>query len=529
MGNAGALGNPAAGLTNPTDVNNNLDVSGLNATGPGQANGPPIPPLRIQGSVSLAGAYATNAQGGSTPGTDGSDEYGQAMFQTSLRYNTRRTQTVGDYSFIGYYYAKFHSNNAYLNYLDLASQTQVIPDHLILNVTAFATPVLLNRTGAVSASGVPLSSATGSNTYGYIVTPEYLFRVRDFLKSDTTFTQEGIYFVSPFLNASNSISNNVSNASVTGASQRFTSGDYFGRLNWSLYGDYQKLKERSFHQLSKDGLLDLAYAIDHTFQLLATGGYNQFEANVPLNRALSGPEGLGGFLFTPSPSLKLMAKAGVRNRTATYIGSLHWELSPLTSVDGILDDGIYTPQGAMLNSYGAFGSSLLNPQFGISPISPSPVISPAISPQLGTVSPLLSQGLAINNFIYHDRLANVTLSHTLGRTNIGLTFYNDRRTQLVAVPGAPPNGSLNGVTLSANRQMRDDLNGYASVSYSSGNEFGGNDQILYTDIGVNWALTQTMSFFAYNRFLYRQGSGISITASYRTYDDETIIGIRRNF
>jgi uncharacterized protein (PEP-CTERM system associated) len=519
-------------MPNPEGMTNNLDTSGLNATSPDQENGqngPPIPPLRIQGSVGLAGAYATNPQQGNTPATSGSDEYGQATLQTSLRYNTRRTLTAADYTSTGYYYAKDHNLNSYLNYLNLASQTQVIPDHLILNVNAFATPVLLNRTGAVSASGVPLSSATGSNTYGYIFEPEYLFRVRDFLNSVTTFTQEGIYFVSPFLNASNSVSSNVSNASTIGASQRFSSGDYFGRLHWSLNGDYQKLKERSFHELSKDGTVDLAFAVDHTFQLLATGGYNQFEANVPLNRALSGPEGLGGFLFTPNPSLKLMAEAGIRNRTATYIGSLHWQMSPLTTLDGILNDGIYTPQGSMLNSYGAFGSSLLNPQLGISPISLSPVITPVISPQLGFVSPVLSQGLAVDNFIYHDRLADVTLTHTLGRTAIGLTYYNDRRTQLVAVPGAPPNGSLNGVMLTVNRQMRDDLTGYANVSYSSGNEFGGNDEILFATVGFNLALSETMTLYGLNRFLYQQASQVSVVANYRTYDDETIIGIRRNF
>jgi uncharacterized protein (PEP-CTERM system associated) len=517
------------GLLNPMATTNNLDTSALNAPAPEEQNVAPVPPLRFQGQVSLAGAYATNPEGGSTPATEGSDEYGQVGLQTSLRYNTRRAQIVGDYSFFGNYYAKFHNLNAYLNYLNLASTTQIIPDHLVLNLTAFASPVLLNRTGGISASGVPTSSLTGSNTYGYIVQPEYTFRIRDFLTSTTTFSQQGIYFVSPFLNASNSLSNNVSNASTIGATQRFASGDYFGRFHWVLNGDYQKVREQSFHELSKDGTLDLGYAIDHTFQLLATGGYNQFEANVPLNRALSGPEGLGGFLFTPSPSMKLMVEAGVRNRTTTYIGTLHWEMSPLTTLDGILNDGIYTPQGSMLNSLGGYGASLLNPGFGISPISPSPVISPFISPQLGTVSPVLSQGLAIDNFIYHDRLANVTLTHTLGRTSVGLTFYNDTRTQLVALTGAPPNASLNGVTLSVNREMRDDLSGYASVSYSSGNEFGGHDEILFANVGFNLALSETLSLYGYNRFLYHTAAQVSVGPGYQATDDETVIGIRRNF
>ena len=532
LGVPGGYGNPGSGALNPSTVNNPLDTSGLNAPSPEDQNnapGPPVPPLQIRGAVSMAGVYATNPQGGTTPATDGPDEYAQATFQTSVRYNTRRAQLVGDYSFLGDFYGKYHNLNAYLNYLDLASQTQVIPDHLVLNVTAFATPILLNRTGALSASGVPVSSTTSSDTYGYVVQPEYLFRVRNYFNSITTLSQSGVYFVSPFLNPTGPTSTGVSNASTVGATQRFTSGDYFGRFNFSLNGDYQKLKEQSFQQLQKDGTVDLAYALDHNFQLLGTGGYNQFEANVPLNRALSGPEALGGFLFTPSPSMKLTAEAGVRNRSATYIGSLHWNLNGLTALDGILTDGIYTPQGSILNSLGGFGSSLLNPQSGIGAFSPSPVISPIVSPELGTVSPVLSQGLAIDNFIYHDRLANVTLTHTLGRTTLGITFYNDYRTQLVAVAGAPPNSSLNGITVSANHQLHEGLSAYAAASYSSGNEFGGNDQIFYADVGFNWNLSDSLSLYGINRYLYHEAAEVSIAPNFRTYDDEMLVGIRHSF
>jgi uncharacterized protein (PEP-CTERM system associated) len=491
------------------------------------------PALQLTGSVSLEETYTSNAAGATTLGSSASDEYTRARLQLDARYNSRREKLVADYSLIGDYYGKYHYLNEYINYLSLASSTQIIPDHLIINVTGFASPTMLSRLGPVSAGGELLSSSNNSNTYGYQVAPEYILRFRDIVTSTTTLSQSGVYFDFPsVVNPRTGAIINTSNATSVGAIEQLRGGDYFGRLNWRITGSYNKLTQQSFSEVQKDGVVEIAYAINRNFQILATGGYDSLQTNSPLLRSLSGPEALGGFAFTPSPSLKLVAQAGTRNNSPTYIGSIRWDITDFTSLNGVLNDRVTTPQGNILAGLSAYGTSLLNPISGNNNLLGSPIISQATNPQLGTISPFLNQGLSIDNYIYHERDANVTLTHVLGRTSTSLTFFADQRDQLASVPGASPNSTLYGATASANRQLRTDLKGYVSLSYSTANELGGRDTFYYGTVGLDYSVSDTFSLYIIDRYLYRELNNFSARTTAinaPTSDEEVAIGIRRNF
>lgn len=514
----------------PASSDETASSTSLDQTVPPQQQTERRPPLELRGSLALEETYTTNAFGAFTGGGSPPDTYTRAMLNLGIRYTTRRSQLFANYTFWGDYYSKYHILNDYVNNLNLASATQLIPDHLTLNITGFASPIVTNRAGVVSAGGELLSSSNISNTYGYVVQPEYRMRLSDIATSVTDVDQSGVYFVFPgTANPIGPSPTNIANGVMVGATQRFVSGEYFGRLHWIITGDFSKLKEQSFSQIDKDGSVDLSYAIDRSFQLLATTGYNDLAVNVPLTRPLSGPEYMGGFAYTPSPSLRFTAEAGERNRTPTYIGSVTWQLSPLTSLNGLLTDGITTPQGSILSGLSGFGDALLNPGTVTSPFSPLGGITPSENAALGSVSPLLSQGLAIDNFLYHYRHAMVTLAHTMERTSISLSFFEERRTQVQLIPGIDNSSSLYGITATASRRIHTDIDGFLSLSYSNADEFGGHDQFFQGNIGANFALSETLTLYAMNRYFYRESSYPPPVTAGRTTIEEVAVGIRRSF
>ena len=77
--------------------------------------------------------------------------------------------------------------------------------------------------------------------------------------------------------------------------------------------------------------------------------------------------------------------------------------------------------------------------------------------------------------------------------------------------------------------MQSELTGYVQISYSAANEFGGQDQFLFANAGLNFNLSDTLSLFAVERYFYRTSSDETVPTITRGYDNETEIGIRRNF
>jgi uncharacterized protein (PEP-CTERM system associated) len=489
-----------------------------------------VPLLQLFGAIDLGETYTTNAGGETGLPVSSSDEYTRAQLQLGARYNSRYSQLFANYSLVGDYYGKYHVLNEYLNYLNMAGAAQVIPDHLYLNATAFASPTLTNRLGAISPGGELLSSPNNSNSYGYQVQPQFIMRLEDIATSTTSVSEGGAFFVYPSSVGApgGQIISPVQNATSFDANERLASGNYFGRLQWSLVGDYNKLDEQTFSETQQSGTLNLGYAVDRTFTLLATGGYSDFSATVPLPKSLTGPTALGGFSLKPSPSFNLTAQAGIRNQYPTYLGSLHWNIGPLTTMDGILTDAITTPVGGILGNLSGFGNTLLDPTLGTVAVTSTP-LGQGFTSQLGTTSPFLSQGLSLDNSIYHDRQANLTITRTIDRMDYSLGFYGDVRRQVDVIPGQDPNSALYGVNASVTRKLWPDLSGYVNASYSYANEFGGHDQILYGTVGLSYSVSETFSLYVLDRYIHRNVSDVTSVPETPLTDDEVVVGLRRNF
>ncbi len=499
------------------------DVSLSEADPSVQSGATGVPPLQIFGAIDLSETYTTNAGGYTGASLSSPDTYTRANLQLGLRYQTRRAQVFANYSLVGDYYAKFHALNQYVNYLSFASTVNVIPDHFLVNATAFATPASLTRLGAISAGGEIVSRSNSTNVYGYQVQPQYVQRYRDIVTSTTSLSQGGVYFALPstLTATSGPVAPRVQDSTLLNLTQRFTSGDYFGRLLWSLSGTYDKLDMQSFSQTQRAGVGELEYAFNRSFALLASGGYSSLTATIPLSRSLSGPQALGGFRFTPSPSFSLTARGGVRNNLPTYLAAFHWDIGARTSIDGQLNDMITTPQGSILGGLSGFGTSLLSPTSAFS--------TPGLTPQFGITSPLLPQGLALDNSIYHERVATLTFSHSSERMAYQLMLFGNKRDQQNIVPGSVQKSSLYGLSANIQRQLWSNLSGNVSGSYTYAEEFGGHDQIFLGTVGLTYAISERWSVYALNRYLHRTAANIANISTIPLSDKEVVVGIRHNF
>ena len=110
-----------------------------------------------------------------------------------------------------------------------------------------------------------------------------------------------------------------------------------------------------------------------------------------------------------------------------------------------------------------------------------------------------------------------------------MSFFGDVRDRLdVTTETTPPQSWVYGVRLNATRKLRRDLTGYAGVSYSVANEFGGQDRIVAVDAGLTYMLAKNLDCYLTGQYLQRESSG-QIVTNVPLSDFVAVVGIRRRF
>ena len=501
---------------------------------PAQAGPPasPVPTFQWHAGIDVAAGYTTNAYAASSPG-DLSDEFTRAQINLSAQYLGPRLSASLAYSLSSDYYARFHNLDRLENYLSAAAESEVITDTLFLHASAFATPTALTRVGSLSSSGGSISDFNSRDSYGYSFSPELRLHFEDFATSILTGSQGGVFFVRPSTgNPGVPIPiGDVQNALSTSVSEELVSGTYFGRLQWDFSGNYTEINEQFQTERQESGTGTLSYALTRWLTVMGTGGYAEFKSTVPLSKNLNGPIGFGGFTFRNGEDFTLTAEAGTQYNFPVYQGSLHWNLTPLTSIVGDVNDSVTTPQSNILSNLGNFtpgATGVTVPP--TTPQIPSSNSFGSFGGQFNSPTPVSPYGLSLDNFVYRQRRANLAMIHTAERTNYTLSFYGTERDRLTNV--VLPYGnrdSYYGVSLGATRQMRADLTGGASISYSLANEFGGHDRILGLNAGLNYKLSQTFAVYLQTNYLDRSGAHLVGVPNIGASEAEVLVGIQAGF
>jgi uncharacterized protein (PEP-CTERM system associated) len=525
---------PVASAELPSLLNNSSDLSqGYPAASAGTLQGPAGPALLLNGAVDLAEGYDTNA-GSSLQGTSTGqpDTFTRGIGELGIHYGSRRLMLDAHYSLTGYYYNHFHSVDELQNRLNLTAKAVLVPDHLFLNFNAFAAPTTLSRVGPLSANQVSPSNINNRNTYGYIAQPMFQMRLGEYAISQTSLSEDQVNFTQPLPSNTSPTLPFVpaGNTTSTSAVEQISSGPYFGRFKWDLTASYTDMQQTTQSTKDSQGTVDAAYAVDRVIAVLATAGYDQFKASVPLTQSLSGPIAIGGFRYSFGPTFSLVAGAGVKNNFPTYLGSLHWDATAMFKIDGSLTDSIGTAQGNILNNLSGLALSAEG-VFSYPQSNYWQTLGQALFPQFGTVSPIPTLGLALDNSIDHDRTAQLAFvrQDPDQRTQYRLSFFSDTRNQLnVTTQTIPSTSSLYGASLGATHKLRRDLTGYAGVTYSVANEFGGQDRIITANAGLTYSMAKDLDCYVTGQYLQRESSG-QIAGIVPLTDAVAVIGIRRMF
>lgn len=488
------------------------------------------PALQLAGALDLSEGYTTNAGGQQGTSIGKPDTFTRGGIGFGLHYAGAMLTSDLHYTLTGDYYSRFHRLDQLINRLNFTSRAEIVQDHLFLNLTAFATPTALSRVGAISANESSVSNINNRNTYGYIAEPQFAFHIGDYAVSQASVSEGGVFFQTP------STANTgpplpitpARNSTLTDATEKISSGTFFGRLQWDLTGSYTKMRQTTQSEERDEGTVDAAYALNRVVTLLATAGYERYRASIALTQSLSGPVALSGVKFAYGPTFNVTAEAGVRNRFPAYIGSLHWDITAMSSVEGSLTDSISTPQGNILSNLSTLAASAEG-AFSDSQSYYWQTQEQALFPQFATSSPISLNGLALDNSINHERQARLALLHQGERTQFGLSFFgNDRERVSVSTSMLPRKSWVYGARFNVTRKMREDLTGHAGVSYSYANEFGGHDRILNADAGLTYVLGENFDCFLTGRYLHRESRGQVVT-NVPLSEVVAIVGIRTTF
>jgi uncharacterized protein (PEP-CTERM system associated) len=196
---------------------------------------------------------------------------------------------------------------------------------------------------------------------------------------------------------------------------------------------------------------DLEYRFTPTIAALGRVGYQNLRYPLSPAATFAGATWLvGGRLGTAGPdqpayfSLEYGKQQGVYG----FTGAAQFNITPTMLFTASLAQGIAS-QGQL------FQSNLAN-----STLSPSGAIVNQFS---GLPTAFYSPGLGLSNNVYRQHLFNAGLTDSIGINTYSLfAFYNEQ--QSLTPPVTAPTKSL-GINFSYGRDIRPDLNGYASLGY----------------------------------------------------------------
>lgn len=510
-------------------VQNSFDLSPV--TGPRSRAGeraaraePTQPSLKMWAGMNLAGVYTSNAGGGTS---NNADEYVQGSINLGLHYEGPRLSADAAYTGTGDYYGRYHNLDRFDQNLNLVADAEVVPDTLLLHARGFAQPLSLTRVGTLSAGGGSVSGQNSRDTYGYTVAPEFRLRLSDIATSTTTATQGSVFFVQPSTGyaGSNPGTDLPQDTYSFDVSERIASGDYFSRLEWAMVGTYNYVSQKTQSERQYGGALNVTVGVTRWLSLVGTGGYSVFKSTVPLTRDLNGPIGMGGVQLSSGETFSLTIEGGEQHNFTSFEGSLQWAMTPLTALSAFASDNVTTPQATILSNLTTLASSKGGFSSGWADFGGAG--STNLQAPQGMVSPIPSYGLQIDNSIYRDRSAGVTLSHQSGRTTFTLSGFANIRDRLTVAATTPTlRTSVFGGTFGASRKLWPDLTGNANVSYSFANEFGGHDRILSAQGGLYYSMSENLDLYGSAEYLRRDGKALIGVPNPGSSEFIGMIGIR---
>jgi uncharacterized protein (PEP-CTERM system associated) len=199
------------------------------------------------------------------------------------------------------------------------------------------------------------------------------------------------------------------------------------------------------------------------------------------------------------------------------MGSLRWEISPLTRIVAKATDAITTPQGDILSRLAQMGGGdFTNIGTGLG---------------AGGNTPLSPGGLALDNSIFRIRSLDASLVHSDDFSTYTASVFANERDRLDVAPGTKllPRTSVYGARAAASHKLGVNLTATMSATYSLGNEFGGHDRVFYGDAGLNYRLSEAIDLYLTDHYTHRESKNLLGFSNAPVSEDQIILGIRAHF
>jgi uncharacterized protein (PEP-CTERM system associated) len=461
-----------------------------------------IPGFTLNARVNLAEIYTTNSYGSSAAGGNQDDYLTTAGLNLDLHDHSRRVSFDAFYYGQIYYYAKSATQTQFTNDLSAMATVMVIPDYVNFIGRAFAQPVVLSNSGFATASGI-VSPNGYNDSYGYSVGPEAMFRLGSFASSDMLATYGAAYFQTPTGYNAIAIPGVAGPEDITSRNvvETLKSGEDFARLNWSLVGQLSETDRRQGLFSEKVGIGNLRYAISQEISLLGTGGYDSLHNTIPLSRNLSGPVALGGFELVFGPDFDLMAEAGRKYNSFSFLGSLRWNVGARSTVTGLATDNVSTPEGQLLNNLGSMTASLNG-----NLTTPANIYSDGTASTLSSFTAQSLGSLSFTQIIARYQRISLTYSLDYERDHGNVTLFGEKLSQLEVAFFGPPTTTSWGGQASYSHNITRDLTGLIGAGYSYYQELGGHSKNFNFSGQVDYTLGPRTNIYFRTEFFKRDSS-----------------------
>ena len=443
-----------------------------------------IPGFQFDAGVNLSETYATNAGGNAAAAR--SDYITLFSLNAGMHEHSRRVSLDANYIGAVNFFAQNTQPTQFTNYLDAVTNVLAIPDYLTFIGKAFAQPVVISNLGAVTANGSVTPSGF-RNGYGFSVGPDLTFRLADFATSDTILTYGAAYFTNP-AGARNFPGipgiGGPQNTQTRSATEKLSSGTDFSRLTWSLVGVFSETARPQSLLSEKAGVGTLRYAISNEVSLLGTGGYDAISNSVSLTRNVSGPVAMGGIALTFGEDLQMEFQAGQKYNSASYLGTLRWNISPTAVVSGSATDSIQTPESQLLNSL-----TDLTATANGTLTTGADIYANGTSSSLASFNAQPLGSLSYNQVIARYQRVNLSFAEDFERDHFNVMAFGTRETQLSGFFIGPAVVNSWGGQATYSHDITRLLSGTVGTGYNNYQELGGHA----STITVNGQLALSLS------------------------------------
>ncbi|HKY18154.1 MAG TPA: TIGR03016 family PEP-CTERM system-associated outer membrane protein [Rhizomicrobium sp.] len=467
-----------------------------------------IPGLAFDAGFRLSESYVSNARG--LANNSQADYVTQFGVDLGLHEHTRSVSIDATYAGSINYYAQDSQSTQFTNYLQALANIIAVPDYVNIFGRAFAQPVVINNVGIVTAPG-GVSSDGYRNSYGFSAGPEVRFRLGNFATSQTVATYGATYFTD--LAGTSAFTpipgiRGPQDMTMRSVTEKISSGTDFSRLSWGIVGLFSEIDRSQGLFTEKAGAGQLRYAITPGISLLATGGYDSISNSTPLFRDISGPIATGGISIAFGEDFFFEFQVGQKYNSASYQGSLRWNLSPTAVLAGSATDEVTTPEGQLLNSLTDLTATLNGTL-----TSSANVYANGTAATLGSFNAQPLGSTSFNQNISRYQRVNLSFSQDYERNHANVSVYVTRQTYLDGFFIGPSSVNSWGMQGSFSHNFTRLFTGTIGAGYTSYEQFGGEAGTFNLNGQLSYSLSPQTNVYLRSDYMNRDSSSTLQTLS----------------